>query len=474
MLTISVAKSRQTAFYQALGRLKQHMPITGVSTIIVRLVLAADRETLTAPSMVHPEQGDVSSDRTAQHAVKHRPSLPISVPAEQEGRFQEALHYLRSRWPSSSTSALIVSLVINTAALLDTEYDDQVHDPRSASPPLPPGVTRSGAWSAGALSMPPERLEAWARRLLDPTTHSFPDTLPRLWQIYATGQAQYLYPIAQQIAENVRLKPTHSSEHAAWHSTVFQFAASVLLGCGALDDAWALADQAVKLVREPGAADQRDSFRRLGAALYHRARITLQISQQPSSTAMRSMLLEKAAAGCTEALACVSEADCPYRAAIHACLAEILALLNGYSTDLAAHFDQALHLAPDEPIIDVTGVLPSVSMIRYQRARTTLHLHAQQQAQPAGDFSLDGAARDVDEAIRRLPMYQEWWHLDLLATQAELALARDTPDEAMRVADDLAFWLVCAYPGAQRIVVRYKHIMQRIQKAHPELFELAA
>jgi hypothetical protein len=220
MLTVSVAKSRQTAFYQALARLKQHMPITGVSTIIVRLVLAADRETLTAPSMVHPEQGDVSSDRTAPHAVKHRPSLPISVPAEQEGRFQEAVHHLRSRWTSSSTSALIVALVIKTAALLDTEADEQVPDSRLAAPPLPPGGTRRGGWAAGALSMPPERLEAWALSLLDPATRSFPDALTRLWQLYATGQVQHLYPIAQQIAEYVRLKPTRSSEHAAWHRQV--------------------------------------------------------------------------------------------------------------------------------------------------------------------------------------------------------------------------------------------------------------
>jgi hypothetical protein len=460
MITISIAQARRTAFYAALARLKQHLPTTGTSGIIVHLVLAADAHQLAAPAVLIGNAGVLpAGEEPEEMPTKLRVSIPISIPEQQEQAFSQSLERLKQRWPSSSTSALIVSLVINTAALLDDSTSDTVHRTEASPPPMP---------SAGT----PGSLDGWVRLLLDPDSMA-PDLLITLWRVSATGFAQRLYPLARHMAVYGLPAHTSASEHAAWHSNVFQFAASVLVACGSLEDAWLLADQAVTLAQCPD-AEQRYVGSSLGTALYQRARIAVQMSQQASGMSTRRILLEKAYADGTEALAYVSEPDNLHRAAIHACLAEVLALLNGYSTDLAAHFDQALALAPDEPVIDVAGVSPSMSMILHQRARTTLHLHDQQQAQPAGDFSLDGAARDVHEAIRRLPMYQEWRHLNLLATQVELALARDSTDETALLTHEVACLLAFDHPGSQRIAAWDQQVMQRMRDVHPELFDLAA
>lgn len=458
MVTIFVAQSQRIVFHRSLLLLKQHMPVTTTSAVIVQLVLHADAESMCAPSILSEGREDRTAGARASLPTNDidtdggKKTIPVSIPPKHKEAFTAVLEHLQQRWPSSSISALIVNLVINTAALLNDESSATLHT-TGASPPHP---TRTDVHNAGASSsmrnglqpvlpagITPYSLDDWVRRLLEPTQWGS-NTLLKLWHIYAHGDAYGLYPVAQHMAEYSRAKPSSLPEHADWHSNVFQFAASVLVECGALEDAWAVADQAVTLARISDDRTYPNSGSRLGAALYHRARIAAAMSQYASGMSTRQIYLEKAYADGTEALACVSEAAaCPYRAALHACLADVLAMLNGYSPDLAAHFDQALALAPNQPGIAVAGVSPSVWMIRYQRARTTLHLHDQQQAQLEGDFSLEGAARDVHEAIRCLPVNEVWWYQKLLIIQLVLARARDRPDEASHVTDELAFWLTC-------------------------------
>jgi tetratricopeptide (TPR) repeat protein len=254
---------------------------------------------------------------------------------------------------------------------------------------------------------------------------------------------------------------------------VFQYVAVLLLDAEHYDMALDSAQLAVTYAED---AIQRQAVDAgiFIAALIRRALVHLHMSLHTKSSTMQTYFREQAENDLTTAL---QQAESGYpllKAEAEAGLGDVLARLSGDVTRAFALFEQALAYAPTEVTVDRHGFLTSRAMIVCRRAQAMLYLHAQQATRDQVHGSLAAGERDIQEALHMVPPLQRRGYLDLLVTQFECALARKRPDEAMRIAHELAFWLAKKPAGLQRITARYHHGMQRLHTSHPDLFELAA